>query len=398
MELGFSDEHEAFRDEVKSFLAESWPLRGEEAKLRRRQQAVLFRGRAIERGYLARAIPKAYGGSEQSSDPLKATIIATEFARVHAPRDPGAPISQLVATIASHGTEEQKARFLPSAITGETVWCQGYSEPGAGSDLASLRTKAELIGDQWVINGQKIWTSAAHVADMIYLLVRTEPDAPKHKGMSFLLVDMKQPGIEVRPLKQMNGDSHFNEVFFDDARTPADCIVGGRGEGWIVSRSTLAHERNAVGGSVAVRVQFERLVKLARTAQRHGRPAIEDPTIRQRLADIDGYVTSHEYSGYRQLTADVRGEKRGSISMMNKLVSTEIGHMVAELAFELEAEEGLRAPLGDRRPKGHPDWGSEYMMSLGLSIAGGSSDIQRNIIGERGLGLPRDFAAHKGKR
>lgn len=398
MDLGFSQEHEAFREEVRGFLANSWPLKGEEAHLGRRAQAVLFRTRAIERGYLARAIPKAYGGSEQASDPLRATIIAAEFARVHAPRDPGAPISQLIATLASHGTEEQKRKFLPPTLTGEMVWCQGYSEPGAGSDLASLRTKAELVGDEWVINGQKIWTTAAGVAHMIYLLCRTDPDAPKHQGISYLLVDLNQPGVEVRPLKEMNGDAHFNEVFFDDARTPADHIVGKPGEGWIVSRSTLAHERNAVGASVAVRVQFERLLELARTSERNGRPAIEDPIVRDRLAELDGYVTSHEYSGYRQLTMDVRGEKRGAIGMMNKLISTEIGHRVAKLAFDLVGEQGLRAPLGDRKPKGDPDWMTQYMMSLGLSIAGGTSDIQRNIIGERGLGLPRDFAAGKGAR
>lgn len=391
MDLGFGEEHEAFRAEVKEFLEETWPLRGDEAKLRRRQQAALFRRRAIDRGYLARAIPRAYGGSEQESDPLRATIIASEFSRVHAPRDPGAPISQLIATLVQHGTEEQKTRFLPPTLTGEMVWCQGYSEPGAGSDLASIRTKAELVGDQWVIHGQKIWTSAAQVAHMMYLLCRTEPDAPKHAGMSYLLVDMKQPGIEVRPLRQMNGDQHFNEVFFDDARTPADHIVGAPGEGWTVSRSTLAHERNAVGGAVGVRVQFERLVALAREAQRDGRPAIEDPTIRQRLAEIDGYVTSHEYSGFRQLTSDVRGDKRGSIGMMNKLVSTEIGHMVAKLALDLLGDDGLRAPGRERGP----DWLSEYMMSVGLSIAGGTTEIQRNIIGERALGLPRDFALRK---
>jgi len=332
---------------------------------------------------------------------LRGTIIAEEFSRVGAPLDPGPPTAQLIPTLLEHGTESQKERFLPSTLTGELVWCQGYSEPGAGSDLASVQTRAELVGDEWVINGQKIWTSGAQFSDMMYILCRTEPDQPKHAGISYLLLNMKQPGVEVSPLKQMTGDVHFSQVFFDDARTPADHLVGKRGKGWIVSRSTLVHERNAVGSSAAVRLQFEALVELAKSADLDGRPAIEDPTIRQRLAEIEGYVTSHEYTGYRQLTCDVRGTSPGMVVAMNKLVSTNIGDKVAKLAIEMLGDDAFREPIGrsaiEVASAGNRGWVGQYMMSLGISIAGGTTAIQRNIIGERCLGLPRDFAAQRSK-
>ena len=401
MDLGFSEEYERFRAEVKEFLSEHWPPQGDEAKLGVTEQAALFRDRAIARGFLARGIPRAYGGSEQPPDVLRGTIISEEFGRAGAPQDPGPPTEQLIPTLLEHGSESQKERYLPTTVSGELVWCQGYSEPGAGSDLASLQTRAELVGDEWVINGQKIWTSGAHNAEMMYVLCRTEPDASKHAGISYLLMNMKQPGVEVSSLKQMTGDTHFGQVFFDDARTPADHIVGKRGEGWIVSRSTLLHERNAVGSSAVVRLQFEGLIDLAKSTKLAGRPAIQDPVIRQRLTEIEGYVTSHEYTGYRQLTCAVRGTSPGSVVTMNKLVSTEIGHMMAKLAFDLIGEDGLWAPAvytsSSATARTHRDWITRYMMSLGLSIAGGTADIQRNIIGERALGLPRDFAVQRSR-
>ncbi|UCE85128.1 MAG: acyl-CoA dehydrogenase family protein [Deltaproteobacteria bacterium] len=400
MDLRYSAEYEAFRREVREFLANGWPLAGEEAGLPADQQAARFRERAIEKGYVARAIPRRYGGSEQPPDVLKAAILREEFRRARAPGElHGIGPSMFVPTLLEHGAEWQKERFIPPTIRGEMVWCQGYSEPGSGSDLASLRTRAELVGDAWVINGQKIWTTGAQRADFMFLLCRTEPDAPKHAGISYLLLDMKAPGIEVRPLRQLDGGADFNEVFLTDARTPADHIVGRRGEGWTVSRSTLKHERNMIGDATTSRLTFAGLVQLARTVERDGRPAICDPGIRERLAEIEGYVLSHTYSGYRQLTLAARGESAGLVGTMNKLVSTQINHRIARLALDLIDDAGLLAPRGRAYARsareGAPGWLMQYVWSLGTAIAGGTANIQRNIIAERGLGLPRDWAAQK---
>ena len=306
----------------------------------------------------------------------------------------------LVPTLLERGEEWMKDRFVQQTLLGEVKWCQGYSEPGSGSDLASLKTRGEIVGDEWVINGQKIWTTNAHEADYMFILVRTEPDAPKHAGISYLLIDMKQPGIEVRPLRQMTGTIDFNEVFFNDAKTPKDWIVGKRGEGWNVSRTSLKHERNSIGSTAQTDAQFARLLKLAQNTQRNGKPAIEDEDVRQRLAVLEGQILAHKYSGYRQLTKDTKGEDPGIIRLMTKLYSTEIGHAVAKLAMDLIGDSGLMG-AGDAQlgaiPRGDEAWIGQYMYSLGIAIAGGSANIQRNVIAERGLGLPRDAAADRSK-
>jgi len=400
MDLRYSEEYEAFRAEVGRFLAASWPLQGDEAKLPLVEQATLFRGRAIEAGYLARGIPRQYGGSEQAADVLKSTIIREQFRAARAPGDlAGIGPSMLVPTLLEQGREWQKEKFVAPTIRGEVTWCQGYSEPGSGSDLASLQTKAELRGDEWVINGHKIWTSGAAEADYMFCLCRTEPGAGKHAGISYLLIDMKGPGITVTPLEQMTGSADFNEVFFDDARTPADWIVGKRGEGWLVSRSTLKHERNMIGNSEGTAAQFAGLVQLARNAKRDGRPAIEDPVVRQELARIEGYVASHRYSGYRQLTQAARDQDAGPMGMMNKLVSTNIGQKIAQLAIDLTGDSALLAPTARNMMagQGFAGWIGQYMWSIGIAIAGGTANIQRNVIGERALGLPRDAAANRSR-
>jgi alkylation response protein AidB-like acyl-CoA dehydrogenase len=403
MDLRYSAEYETFRAEVRGFLQEHWPLRGDEAKLPHDRQAALFRERAIERGYLARSIPRRYGGSEQSPDVLRAAIIGEELARARAPGElRGIGPSMLVPTLLDHGAEWQKERFIPPTLRGEMVWCQGYSEPGSGSDLASLRTRAELAGDHWVINGQKIWTTGAHFAHYMFILCRTEPDAPKHAGISYLLVDMKSPGIEVRPLRQMSGGADFNEVFLTDVRTPADHIVGRRGEGWTVSRSTLKHERNMIGDARMAEFLYKGLVGFAKQVTRNGRPALEDPEIRQRLAELEGYVLAHVYSGFRQLTCAARGEAPGPAGLMNKLVSTNLQQKVAKIALDLLGDDALLAPDDGghgiyQRIGGSSTWITLNMYSLGIAIAGGTANIQRNVIGERGYGLPRDAAA-EGRR
>ncbi|MFP8881630.1 MAG: acyl-CoA dehydrogenase family protein [Myxococcota bacterium] len=397
MDLSYSQEYRSFRDQVRAFLDDGWPLAGTDGTPPRSEQVALFRRRAIERGYLGRSVPRQYGGSGQEPDALKATIIREEFARAKAPADVrGIGPSMLVPTLLEKGTEWQKDKFVPPTVRGEVIWCQGYSEPGSGSDLASLQTKGELVGDEWVINGQKIWTSGAQHADYMFCLTRTEPDAPKHAGISYLLIDMKQPGIDVQPLRQITGAATFNQVFLTDVRTPADWIVGKRGEGWLVSRSTLKHERNSIGNAAQSLHLFGRLVELAQRVKINGAPAIEDIAIRQRLIEIEGYVRAHEYSGYRQLTRSANERPPGAVGLMNKLVGTNISQEIGKLAYDLIGDVGLTEPrdyIGRESPE--RGWIGQWMGSLGGAIAGGTANIQRNIIAERGLGLPRDAAAQR---
>jgi alkylation response protein AidB-like acyl-CoA dehydrogenase len=399
MDLRYSAEYEAFRGEVRTFLSEHWPPKGDDAALKKREADARFRAKAVAAGYLYRSVPAVYGGSGQKSDVLKAQIIRDEFSRARAPTEiPGVGTAMLVPTLLECGSEEQKQRFIPKTLTGEYLWAQGYSEPNAGSDLASLKTRAELVDGQWVLNGQKIWSTLAQYARYMFVLARTEPEAPtRHAGISYLLVDLKQPGITVRPLKQITGGAEFCEVFFDNARTPEDWIVGKRGEGWKVSKSTLSHERSALGGAATSVTLFDKLVELARQASFEGAPAIEHPLIRERLGVLEGYVQSHLYSSYRQLSMGAHGQEPGAVTLMNKLVSTNIGHEVAKLAKDLMGDAFLLAPPAEGAKGAGPEkrpqkWIGQFMGSLGIAIAGGTSNIQRNIIAERGLGLPRDVA------
>ncbi len=401
MDLAYGSEYDDYRAEVSAFLSENWPPKGELAGLPKAQGARRFRELAIERGYLNRNIPRAYGGSEQEPDVIRAQVIREEFSKAHAPMEVrGIGTMMLVPTLLERGEEWQKEKFVGPTIRGEFGWCQGYSEPGSGSDLASLQTKAELVGDEWVINGQKIWTTTAQNADWMFCLCRTEPDAPKHAGISYLLIPMKQEGVTVTPLRQMTGTADFNQVFFNDARTPADHIVGKRGEGWLVSRTTLKHERNSIGAAAQTTMVFSGLVQLAKTVKRDGKAAIESSEVRQRLATIEGYVLSHEYSGFRQFTKNAKGENPGNIQLMNKLVSTNIGDEIAKLALDLLGDDGLLDPTEQNDAGYLPtdtqrSWINQYMYSLGIAVAGGTANIQRNVIGERGLGLPRDYYADR---
>ena len=411
MDLSYGEEYEAFRGEVRQFLKENWPPSGEQAKAPPGEQATRFREKAIAAGYMARGIPRQYGGSEQDADVLKATVIREEFRSARAPGEAGGiGMMMLVPTLLEVGAEWQKEKFVPPTVRGELVWCQGYSEPGSGSDLASLQTKAELVGDEWVINGQKIWTSGAQFADYMFCLCRTEPEQSKHAGISYLLLDMKQEGVEVRPLKQKTGAAGFNEVFFTNAKTPSDWLVGKRGEGWIVSRTTLQHERHGFRDFSGIMAELPRIIELAQQSTRNGRPAIEDPEIRQRLVQIEGYMRARLYSLYRRLSKNAKGQNAGALDLMEKLSRTNIGQRVAKLGLDLLEEEGLLEPP---QPGGGPDareleardrsrrgWVRSYMGILGSAIAAGSSNIQRNIIAERGLGLPRDYYAssHKASR
>lgn len=398
MDLEYSAEHVAFRESLIEFL-KGWPLTGDEADLPLEEQEKIFRKRGIEAGYVYRSVPKQYGGSEQPRDAIKDKIIVAEFYAAGAPRDlmsQGA--GMLVPTLLEFGTEEQKAQYIPPTLTGDQNWCQGYSEPGSGSDLASLQCQARLEGDEWVINGQKIWTSSAQRAQMMFGLFRTEPDAKKHDGITYLLVPMDAPGLEVRPLREMGGGYEFNEVFFTDCRIPAENVVAARGQGWQVSRATLVHERNLIGNPNMMREAFSDLLNLARSRTIGGKPAIEDMGMRRRIAEIEGYVQTSELSNMRQFTAANRGEMLSVMRpmMMNKVFSTDTMQLIMKCAYDLLGGDGIFAPTEAEldkwgRKTTASGWVLSYIFSMGPAIAGGATNIQRNIIGERGYGLPRDM-------
>lgn len=397
MDLSYGADAENFRREVSTFLGEAWqPGERRGAELAEFMRG--FRQAAVGRGYLYRAVPRRFGGSEQPVDVIRAQVIREEFARARAPMEVGGNgVNMLVPTLLERGTEELCERFVRKTIEGEYVWGQGYSEPGSGSDLASVRTRAELSpdGTKWIINGQKIWTSMGMQCTHMFMLARTEPDAPKHDGITYLLLDLDQPGITRRPIRQMTGEqgaSTFCEFFFDNAEAPVAWQVGERGQGWQVSRTTLKHERASIGSADGLGKQFRKLVELARDMGR-----IDDPTVRDRLAEIEGRVLAHRYSSFRLFSCAAAGDDPGPIQLMMKLLLTEIGHDIALLAQELIGElvmtEPVKAGRGKGGARGPNKWLDQIMGSLGNSIAGGASNIQRNIIAERGLGLPRDSAA-----
>ena len=398
MDLSYGTEAETFRADVRAFLAAQWQP-GDRRKADLREYVRQFRRAAIEQGYLYRSVPKRYGGSEQLVDVIKAQVIREEFGRARAPMEvAGNGVNMTVPTLLEKGTEEQRELFIRKTIEGDYVWGQGYSEPGSGSDLASVRTKGELSADgaKWIINGQKIWTSQGGGATHMFMLVRTEPDAPKHGGITYLLIDLNQPGVTRRPIRQMTGaegDGTFYEFFFDNAETPVGWQVGERGQGWYVSRTTLKHERAAIGGADGLGAQFRKLVDLAKEVGRIG-----DPLVRDRLKQIEGAVMAHRYTSFRLFSCQAAGEEPGKVQLMMKLLLTEIGHEMALLAQELIGEEGLVEPdEGGKGKRGPNKWLDQIMGSLGNSIAGGASNIQRNIIAERGLGLPRDLALESEK-
>jgi hypothetical protein len=398
----YGPEAEAYREKVHAFLAEKLPadwggigqLEGEAiGEFVERWRAVLY-----EAGYLAPGWPVEYGGGGLTA--LEQVIIAEEFARAGVPT--GGPndvfgIQMLGNTLLRWGAEEQKRHYLPRILSGADRWCQGYSEPNAGSDLGGLALRAVLDGDQWVLNGQKIWTSAGHLADHIFTLARTDPDAPKHKGISFLLVDMRQPGIEVRPIRMISGASEFNEVFYTDATCPRDEVVGGVNNGWAVAMTLLGYERGESAATMPIRFQGEldRLLLLARE-----RGVADDPLIRQRLAWCYAKVQIMRYLGLRTLTRFVAGHQPGPDGAISKLYWSEYHRVVTELAVDILGAEAL-APSGrppssafqtddSGAPNSSSSWVTTFINARAGTIYAGSSQIQRNIIGEMVLGLPKE--------
>lgn len=382
MDLTLTPELAAFRDEVSRFLAAHKGEFAEGAP----KDAKAWQRLLIDNGYAARSIPQAYGGYGAEPDGLKARIIAEAFIEAGAPRGmTGQGISMLVPTLLEVGTEEQKTRWIPPTLRGEIIWCQGYSEPGAGSDLANLQTKAVEDGEDFVINGSKIWTSTAAQAQMMFCLVRTEPTKPKHEGISYVLLPMDTPGIEVRPLKTMTGQAEFNEVFFTDVRVPQANVVGGRGRGWQVANTTLKHERGMLGDPNATEARLKQLIDLMTSETVDGQRIIDNPVFRDRLMQLQARVLSMKFNGLRTMTDDTAGLAR----LVVKLQGCELNHQVAALAIDALGELGILYEDGPHlRAKGRWQW--NYMFDLGLIIGGGTAQIQKNIIAERGLGLPRE--------
>jgi alkylation response protein AidB-like acyl-CoA dehydrogenase len=393
MDLSYGEEYEAFRREVRGFLEkhrDRAPAGLLGVDTRPDEKSHEWTLLLIEHGYAARTIPCEYGGYGAAPDLLKRVIIDEEFARAGLSRGiSGQGPDMLVPTLLEQGTEEQKRRWVGPTIRGEVIWCQGYSEPNAGSDLASLQTRAVVEGDDFVINGQKIWTTSAHYADMMFTLVRTEPDAPKHAGISYLLVPMDTPGIEVRPLRTMTGGAEFNEVFLTDLHVPRANIVGERGGGWKIANTTLKHERNMLGSSAQLEMAFQGLVVQMHMESCNGVRAIDSPLLRDRLMRLQARVLAARYHSLRLLTNNLRGESSGVAGLVVKLTGCQLAYEITSLAIDVMGELGtLYHHSKYERMMGR--WQFHNMFSIGLIIGGGTAQIQKNIIAERGLGLPRE--------
>ncbi len=385
MRFTFTPEQEAFRQEVRAFLREALPpdwdggigTDEEEGFLGSRE----FMKKLAKRGWIAPAWPKEYGGAGMTI--WEQAIYNEEMAYHRAPLTNLAAVGYLGPTLIMYGTEEQQREHLPGITSGEVVWCQGYSEPNAGSDLASLQTRAVIDGDDFVINGQKIWTSQAHYADWMFLLARTDPDAPKHKGISFLLVDMKTPGITIRPLINMANQKGFNEVFFENVRTPRRNLVGELNRGWYVGTTTLDFERSSLAGSAGNRRTLEELTAFVRETK-----AGRQPVVRHRLADLWIELETSRLLSFRVLAMQERGLVPNYEASIVKTFNSEYTQRLARVGLNLL---GLYGQLHPRSPyaKLQGRFERQYLISVGSTIAGGTSEIQRNIIATRGLGLPR---------
>ena len=406
MDLNFGPEYTKFREEVNDFCKEysgvllessKIPLSDElssgQIKMKRSDWQKLL----IEKGYFARSIPKEYGGYGGETDIIKNRIIAEEFAKNNTPPPMGGQgIDMLVPTLLELGTEEQKKEYIEPTLHGDIIWCQGYSEPNAGSDLASLQTKAELIDGNWVINGQKIWTSTAQYSQMMFCLVRTEPEAPKHAGISYLLIPMNTPGIEIRPLVDMTLNAGFNEVFFTDVTIPENNIVGKRGEGWSVANATLSHERGSLSNPNAMMNRLNALIERMKNETINGQKVINNPVYRDKLMKIQGKVIAFQSNSLRVLSAKLNKNQDVKIAgMIQKYVGTELRHELEGFAIDIMGELGTLYQNSPNLRDGG-SWQIAYMYFLGLIIGGGTSQIQKNIISERGLGMPKEPKVQQG--
>jgi alkylation response protein AidB-like acyl-CoA dehydrogenase len=338
-------------------------------------------------GYVGLTWPKEYGGG--GAPHTHQGIYLEESARIGAPDHIGGiGLGMAGPTIIAWGSDEQKQRYLAPLLSGEEVWCQGFSEPGSGSDLAGARTRAELDGDEWVVNGQKVWSSWAHIAEWCILVVRSDPDAEKHRGLSFLLVDMHTPGVEVRPLKQITGDPEFNEIFFTDVRVPRESMLGQPGEGWNVAMTTLLHERGTLGFALtaALERQLNNLVRLAKQPAMAGSVPADDPVVRDEIARAWIDLQALRFTNYRSLTTLAKTGVPGPEGSVAKLHWSETNQRVTKLALSLQ---GLTSQLDGDGAVWDGFWQYQQLRSRGNTIEAGTSEILRNIIAERVVGLPR---------
>ncbi len=400
MDLKFSAEDEEYRQRVRTWLEENVGGGGgsPNALMKQAEQdpeaakdplagARAWPRKLHDAGYVGLAWPKEYGGQDASF--TQQVICGEEMAKVRTP-----PLINTIGlsiigpTLVQHGTEEQKKRFLPRILRADDLWCQGFSEPEAGSDLASLRCRAELVGDEFVVNGQKVWTSLAFLSDWMFLLVRTDPDAPKREGISYLLLDMKSPGITVRPLRNAAGGQHFSEVFFDDVRIPRENLVGEFNNGWSIARTSLDHERSGLSGVVALEETLGRLFRLAGNVERGGAKAVADQSTRRTLAQHWIAIEGLRHLGYRTLSNQIAGKPPGAGSSVGKLFASELRQEMTRTALQIE---GPLAPIAKRSPHvvDRGRWHAAYFDALAHAIGGGTSEVMRNVIAEKVLGLPR---------
>ena len=401
MDLTYSAEDEAFRAHVRSWLEARLPVKRDTLADRRAWHAQL-----LAAGFVGMGWPREYGGG--AARPVQQAILNEEMVRAGAPPHASGPGMSLVApTLFAHGSEAQKRRYLPKILSAEELWCELYSEPNAGSDLASLRTAAVRDGDHYVVNGQKIWTSAGFNADLGILLARTNPDVPKHQGISYFIVDMRTPGIDVRPLRQITGDAEFCEVFFSDVRIPAENMIGAEGEGWRGAQTTLSYERggNTLSAATGRRLSLDRLIHACQRTDR-----LSDPRVRNKLGQMLVDIEVMRAAGLRMLSSAEKGRRPGAESSVQKLSASEMEKRHQDLYLEILGAFGQLTDPGDL-PEAYavhqtgstisgepvPDtWAFPYAWSRALTILAGTSEIQRNIIGERVLGLPREPRADRG--
>ena len=392
MNFNFTPEEEAFRKEVRSWLEQDLPddLRGRGFAASRADMEEVKRLRAWQKtmheaGYVGMDWAREFGG--RGAPITEMVILYQEMARAESPQlvNRGG-VSMLGPTLMKFGTPKQQERFLTKILTAEDLWCQGFSEPNAGSDLANLQTRAVRDGDHFVVNGQKVWTSMGHVADWGFFLVRTDPDAAKHKGISFLLIDMKTPGITVRPLRQMTGEAEFNETFLDNVRVPVENLVGKLNEGWSVAITTLAYERDLLTfiRHISLRNALHRLVRLT---QARGRAA--DPIVRQKIAQLWIGEQALQLNGYRSLTKILRGGAPGPEGSTSKLFWSQLDQELAQAATEVLGPYSQLSHGAERAPD-EGQWEFYTSLAMASGIRAGTSEILRNILGERVLGLPKD--------
>jgi alkylation response protein AidB-like acyl-CoA dehydrogenase len=380
-----------FRRELRKWLSDNlpddWTTRPPTAHHFDETEARAWSKKLYDAGYVGLTWPKEYGGG--GAPHTFQGIFLEETGRVAAPSHIGGiGLGMAGPTIIAWGSDEQKKRFLAPLLSGEEIWCQGFSEPGSGSDMGAAKTRAVLDGDEWVVNGQKVWSSWAHIADWCILVVRTDPDAEKHRGLSFLLVDMHSPGVEVRPLKQITGDPEFNEIFFTEVRVPRDSMLGQPGEGWNVAMTTLLHERGTLGFALTAGLEqaLGRLVQFAKLPGPDGSRPADDPVVRDQIAQLYIDLQGLRFTNYRSLTSLQKTGVPGPEGSMAKLHWSEANQRLTSLAQSLN---GLAAQLDGEGGVWDGYWVYQQLRSRGNTIEAGTSEILRNIIAERVVGLPK---------